>query len=169
MNSSYLLGRSFGVRESGGVHNLPTELLSYVFELVTHTLSQDERNTLGSGQQGLPFHPQTIKAPVWLSAVNRCWRHVALSTPSLWTSIFVSVDNIVDYGGDERNSSSFCGSKRLLDVESLAYFLLRSGSCTLDIFIDGRDPEWDFPNYLDSDDADDGRPSAQAVHLMLKS
>ncbi|KAI6120206.1 hypothetical protein EV401DRAFT_2262764 [Pisolithus croceorrhizus] len=157
MNSSYLLGGSFGVRESGGVHNLPTELLSYVFELVTHALSQDERNTLAR----TPFHPQTIRAPVWLSAVNRRWRHVALSTPSLWTSIFVSVDNIIDYSGDERNSSSFCGSKRLLDVESLAYFLLRSGNCTLDIFIDGRDPEWDFSDYLDGDDADDGRPSAR--------
>lgn len=163
MISVCLLGGSFGVRASGGVHNLPTELLSYVFELVTHALSQDDRNALGTGQQRLPFLPQSIRAPVWLSAVNRRWRHVALSTSSLWTSIFVSVDNIIDYSGDERDPSSFCGSKRLLDVESLAYFLLRSGNCTLDIFIDGRDPEWDFSDYLDGDgdDADDGRPSAQ--------
>lgn len=151
------------MRAGGGVHNLPTELLSYVFELVTHAHSQDERDALGTGQQRLPFHPQSIRAPISLSAVNRRWRHVALSTSSLWTSIFVSVDNIIDYSGDERNPSSFCGSKRLLDVESLAYFLLRSGNRTLDIFIDGRDPEWDFSDYLDGDgdDADDGRPSAQ--------
>lgn len=162
MRSVCSLRGSFDVWARGGVHNLPTELLSYVFELVTHALSQDERNTLGTGQRRLPFHPHSIRAPVSLSAVNRRWRRVALSTPSLWTSIFVSVDNVVDCTiSDERNPSSFCRSKRLLDVESLAYFLLRSGNCTLDIFIDGRDPEWDFSDYLDGDDATDGRPSAQ--------
>ncbi|KAI5988266.1 hypothetical protein EDC04DRAFT_2912585 [Pisolithus marmoratus] len=161
MSPIWLLGGSFGVRTSGGVHSFPTELLSYVFELATHALSQDERNTLGTGQQRLPFHPQSIRVPLWLSAVNRRWRHVALSTPSLWTSIFVSVDNVINCSGDERNPSSFCGSNRLLDLESLAYFLLRSGNCTLDIFIDGRDPEWDFSDYLDGDDTTDGCPSAK--------
>lgn len=67
------------------------------------------------------------------------------------------MDNVVECSKD---SSHFPGPRRILDVECLAYFLIRSRNCTLDIFIDGRDPEWDFSDHLDGNDAD-GRPPAQ--------
>jgi len=138
----YLSGGGSGMRPSA-VHSLPTELLSYIFELVTHALSQAERDTLGVGQRRIPFHPNSIRAPISLSAVSRRWRCVALSTSALWTSLFVSLDNVIAC------SSSFLGPRRtILDAESLAYFLIRSRNCTLDIFIDGRDPEWDFSDHL---------------------
>lgn len=147
----YLSGGGSGMRPPA-VHSLPTELLSYIFELVTHALSQAERDTLGVGQRRIPFHPNSIRAPISLSAVSRRWRCVALSTPALWTSLFVSLDNVIE---------CFPGQRRtILDAESLAYFLIRSRNCTLDIFIDGRDPEWEFSDHLDGNEAD-GRPPAQ--------
>ncbi|KAH7890576.1 hypothetical protein F5I97DRAFT_1946467 [Phlebopus sp. FC_14] len=138
------------------IHALPTEILSYVFELVTHGLSRDEQQVVGVGQQRLPFHPSCVTSPITLSAVNRRWRYVGLTTPTLWTSICVSIDRRPL--GVPRDSA--------LDAEGLACFLLRSRTCPIDILIDARDPEWEFPDF--SDPLQSGSSATQhPFHLHL--
>jgi hypothetical protein len=125
-------------RRVAPIHTLPREILTYVFELVTFALSPDELSFLRDDQQKLPFHPHSVTAPTKLCAVNRHWRYVGLTTPKLWSSIVVSVNDVIncDYGSGHPDSS--------LDFESLACFLSRSRNSPIDILIDGRDPEWDF-------------------------
>ncbi|KAF9238253.1 hypothetical protein BU15DRAFT_47863 [Melanogaster broomeanus] len=133
-------------RYAAPIHALPREILSYVFELVTFALSPDESASIGDSLQKLPFHPTSITAPTTLCAVNRQWRYVCLTTSKLWSSIFVSIDHIIDcdYGGGGHPGPP--GSTRILDLGSLACFLSRSRNSPIDILIDGRDPEWGSPD-----------------------
>ncbi|KIJ62343.1 hypothetical protein HYDPIDRAFT_189160 [Hydnomerulius pinastri MD-312] len=159
MSSSQTLptSRGWGHRASP-VCKLPNEILSYIFELVTHALSLDEFPVVGDNQQKLPFHPASVTAPTTLSTVNRRWRDLVWANPKLWTSIFVSIDNIIDCGYIREESCFHPSPGRILDVESLGRFLSRSRNSPIDILIDGRDPDWDFPDFFDGGQLVEGCP-----------
>jgi len=64
-----------------------------------------------------------------LSSVNRHWRQVALSTPSVWTTACITSEDVQD---------------GQLYLGPLTNCLKRSGDRSLDIVIDARDPDWNF-------------------------
>ena len=117
------------------VENLPVELLSYIFSLAT-------QETDGS----LPFTTESINNPLIISSVNRHWRHIALNTPSLWTSLCVTAE-MVHAQEDHEFSLLTTG---IFDTGHLTTFIERSRNYPLDILIDARDQDWDFsePEYV---------------------
>ncbi|KAI0653872.1 hypothetical protein C8Q70DRAFT_1048290 [Cubamyces menziesii] len=129
------------------IERLPVELLSYIFILAAHTpdpqdidpnTTEGQREPEGDGPCGeneneiSPCVLSSSTPPDVFAAVNRHWRDVALGTPRLWTRICVTI-------GDLQHSSS--------DEEwlpAVSRYVSRSRRCPLDIYIDARDPEWDF-------------------------
>ena len=112
--------------------SLPVELLAHIFMLATHG---DEETSFSPYSVSRPiFNTTSVKVPVTVSCVNRYWRHVALNTPALWTSLCITPEMIVenDYGRNYLNSS-------FLDL-----YLVRSQMYPLDVLIDARDPTWSF-------------------------
>ena len=81
--------------------------------------------------------------PTVLTSVHRHWRNIALSTSTLWSSLVMSLGQVIRVkggpdAGDERTHTTF------LDVQRLAAHIARSRNSPVDILIDTRDPEWDF-------------------------
>jgi hypothetical protein len=103
------------------VDALPVELLSDIF----HIAAQVE-----SKRRGLDFDFDTICAPLQFASVSRHWRNVALSTPSIWSSILVTLQGIED-------SWTF-------DTRHIVRYLELSKNYPLDILVDARDIDWDF-------------------------
>lgn len=93
------------------IHSLANELLSKIFTLVTHD-SCDRYDA--------------ILYPIVVSHVARRWRHVALSTSTLWTSVILT------------HPSPWSQLSR-----TIAY-LSRSRRRPLDLFLDFRDPSWNW-------------------------
>ena len=117
------------------IYRLPVELLSYIFLLGAHTPDpphQDEEactDVLGRDDIS-PCMSSSSTTPDVFASVSRHWRAVALGTPHLWTRIVVTIgDTMSD------RAPMFANASRCLS---------RSAKCPLDIFIDARDPDWDF-------------------------
>ncbi|KAF9223070.1 hypothetical protein BS17DRAFT_706773 [Gyrodon lividus] len=153
MSHSRTVRSDIFARHVAPIHTLPRKILSYIFELVTFALSPNESSFVRDSLQKLPFHPNSVTTPTIICAVNRHWRYVGLTTPKLWSSIFVSIDDMIDC---DYSDGGHPGSRRILDFESLACFLSRSRNSPIDILIDGRDPEWDFPDFCDDGHLDEG-------------
>jgi len=98
-------------RPSGQIHSLANELLSQIFTLVTHD----------SGDRY-----DAILYPIILSHVARRWRHIALSTSTLWSFVILT------------HPSPWSQLSR-----TIAY-LSRSRRRSLDLFLDFRDPSWNW-------------------------
>ncbi|KAI0746267.1 hypothetical protein C8Q80DRAFT_1337305, partial [Daedaleopsis nitida] len=117
------------------IARLPVELLSYIFLLGAHTpdsdrLSEDECDPDQEHNDNIsPCLQSSGTSPDVLAAVNRHWREVAIGTPQLWTRICVTIGDVM------RGGAPFSVVSR---------YVSRSGKCPLDIYIDGRDPDWDF-------------------------
>jgi hypothetical protein len=117
------------------IERLPVELLSYIFLLGTYATEEADRT-----ERNLSFTSESIKTPLIISSVNRHWRHVALNTPSLWTSLCVTAE-MVDATQDHDMSPFTTG---VLNTGHLTTYLQRSRKYPLDILIDARDQDWDF-------------------------
>ncbi|KAL0959030.1 hypothetical protein HGRIS_014337 [Hohenbuehelia grisea] len=115
------------------VDRLPIELLSYIFILSTHRCHVPFP---AENRQKSSFDSESVTAPLAILSVSRQWRHVALSTSSLWTSICVTSD-FIDVQGAESSSAS-------INTAPLVTYLARSRNAPIDIMIDARDPSWDF-------------------------
>lgn len=77
----------------------------------------------------LDVSSQSSTCPLHLSSVCRRWRGIALSEPTLWTTIVTTGDDVLD---------------GIPDVRGLQMFLSRARHAPLDILVDLRDTEWDF-------------------------
>ncbi|KAH9846915.1 hypothetical protein C2E23DRAFT_742997 [Lenzites betulinus] len=127
------------------IARLPVELLSYIFILGAHT--PDVPDEEDGGMEGYdegghevarpdergdisPCVSSSSTPPDVFAAVNRHWREVALGTPQLWTRVVVTIGDLI-YGGDSL-------------FPAMSRYLSRSAKCSLDVYIDARDPEWDF-------------------------
>ncbi|CCM05303.1 uncharacterized protein FIBRA_07517 [Fibroporia radiculosa] len=124
-------------RQGSPVDRLPEEILSYVFVLgaqpVKWGMPSDgvvlRDNTNISPCAGFPYNH-----PVRVASVSKHWRQVALNTPALWNKIFLSLRDVYEDTGD-------------MDLRFASMFLERSRNYRLDIFVDARDPEWDFSEF----------------------
>ena len=104
------------------VWHLPPEILSYIFVLCLSHRPPNEINRT------------SLKRSLLLARVNQYWRQVALSTPQLWTTIFLDSKSLGGAGeGQEApaepsstSSSSLCMPKVCLE---------RSGACPLSITV----------------------------------
>ena len=113
-------------------HSLPVELLAHIFMLATHG---DEETSFSPYSVSHPvFDTTSVRTPVIVSCVNRFWRHVALNTPALWTSLCLTPEMILEDDDGEN----------YLDRTFLDLFLVRSQIYPLDVLIDARDPSWNF-------------------------
>jgi hypothetical protein len=119
------------------IERLPVELLSYIFLLGAYA-TEDLLEADGT-ERNLSFTSESVKTPLVISSVNRHWRHVALNTPSLWTSLCVTAE-MVDAQPDHDMSST----TGVLNTGHLTTYLQRSHKYPLDILIDARDQDWDF-------------------------
>ncbi|RPD56501.1 hypothetical protein L227DRAFT_508326 [Lentinus tigrinus ALCF2SS1-6] len=116
------------------IAQLPVELLSYIFVLSAHTPDPraSEEDTQQEGSDDIsPCLTSSATTPDVLASVNKHWRGVALNTPQLWTRICITIGDVMYH----KEGSMFSVVSR---------YLSRSGRCPLDIFVDARDPEWDF-------------------------
>ncbi|KAF8149020.1 hypothetical protein B0H34DRAFT_192831 [Crassisporium funariophilum] len=67
---------------SSGITTLPYEILSHIF--VIYTFEDEKFNPR------VPFlHPDKSNGPLHICSISRQWRQIALTTPILWSSIFV--------------------------------------------------------------------------------
>ncbi|OSC98890.1 hypothetical protein PYCCODRAFT_1470710 [Trametes coccinea BRFM310] len=128
------------------VSKLPIELLSYIFILGAHTPDPDDSEVDSRGvadtrvasvaaaeeaQDISPCLSSSSTTPDLFAAVSRHWREVALNTPQLWNRVCVTIGDI-EHGG----SGGW--------FPIVSRYLARSGQCPLDVYIDARDPGWDF-------------------------
>ena len=110
------------------IARLPVELLSDIFLLGAH--APDEDSQIREDDIS-PCLSSSSTSPDVFAAVCRHWRAVAIRTPQLWTRICITIGDIVY-------------SRRGETFASVSRAVARSGKCPLDIFIDARDPDWDF-------------------------
>ncbi|KAH7925263.1 hypothetical protein BV22DRAFT_1065321 [Leucogyrophana mollusca] len=130
------------------INRLPVELLSYIFTLTTHGFPGSHQDS--SDRHDLLFDPESVIVPSVISAVSRHWRNIALSTPAIWTSLCMTLANVIGFKSPSGAESSY------LDAQRLAAHLIRSRNSPLDILIDARDPDWDF-----TESPDDFPPGAE--------
>ena len=101
------------------VWHIPPEILSYIFVLC---LSHRPPNEIKRS---------SLKRSLLLTRVNQYWRQVALSTPQLWSTIFLDSKSLPGAGAGheapaEASSSTLCMPKVCLE---------RSGACPLSITV----------------------------------
>ncbi|KAL1695614.1 hypothetical protein GGG16DRAFT_45105 [Schizophyllum commune] len=68
------------------IHRLPVELLAEIFLMVHASIVADHA----------PFHDPSPKLDETITRVCKAWRHVAYSTPSLWTFLAAQHPNAID-------------------------------------------------------------------------
>ncbi|CDO76203.1 hypothetical protein BN946_scf184819.g3 [Trametes cinnabarina] len=121
------------------VSRLPIELLSYIFILGAHTPDANAVEADDPGTRDARIGPEEISPcvsssstpPDVFAAVNKHWRAVAVGTPQLWCRVCVTIGDLM-----ENASNGWC--------PMVSRYIARSGKCPLDVYIDARDPEWDF-------------------------
>ncbi|KAF7297285.1 Fatty acid hydroxylase [Mycena indigotica] len=96
------------------IHHFPNELLETFFALAITP------PTLSEPPEGEP----QITSPTTFLHVCRRWRHVALETGRLWTSVILTFPTST------------------AQVTRMLHWLQRSQTCALDILFDFRDPDW---------------------------
>jgi hypothetical protein len=113
------------------VWQIPPEILSYIFVLCLSHRPPNEINR------------SSLKRSLLLARVNQYWRQVALSTPQLWTIIFLDSKSL---GGAEEGheapaepSSSLCMPKVCLE---------RSGACPLSITVFSQEFNVDILDFI---------------------
>ena len=117
------------------VWHLPPEILSYIFVLCLSHRPPNEINRT------------SLKRSLLLARVNQYWRQVALSTPQLWTTIFLDSKSLSGSGAREgqeapaepSSSSSLCMPKVCLE---------RSGACPLSITVFSQEFNVDILNFI---------------------
>ncbi|KAG0693291.1 hypothetical protein DFH29DRAFT_816440 [Suillus ampliporus] len=129
------------VHQPCNINVLPVEILSYIFTLATHGSSSTSNDF--KQRYEVPVSPESVTMPTVLASVHRHWRNIALSTLTLWSSLVMSLEQVVRVkaepdANDKRARTTF------LDVQRLAAHIARSRNSSVDILIDTRDPEWDF-------------------------
>ncbi|KAF9524899.1 hypothetical protein CPB83DRAFT_885918 [Crepidotus variabilis] len=124
-----------GSLASSSIRALPTELLAEIFNLCAlSAVDQDEDvNTPPS------ISTESIRIPLTLSSVSRRWRAVALAQSSLWSNLCITPELI-----ESLSETSDSSSAPTLNATHIITYLARSRKHTLNILIDGRDPDWDF-------------------------
>jgi hypothetical protein len=124
------------------VDKLPVELLSIIFVLTTHTLQRDCADDSSQKQVSeFGFDLDSVRTPLILSSVNKRWRQIALSTAALWTSICVSIGDLVGIEDDKDKDHNCTHTLNTSRIESC---LALSRKSPLDILIDARNPDWNF-------------------------
>ena len=110
------------------VWHIPPEILSYIFILC------------------LPYCPpneikrSSLKSSLLLARVNRYWRQVALSTPQLWSTIFLDSKSLAHEAPAEASSSmTLCIPKVCLE---------RSGACPLSITVFSQEFNVDILDFI---------------------
>ncbi|KAF8172254.1 hypothetical protein K438DRAFT_1612125, partial [Mycena galopus ATCC 62051] len=97
---------------------------SDIARLPTELLSKIFMLAIG---QHAPREPTPLTmSPTTISHVGRRWRQVALATGNLWTTIVLTFPTSSE------------------QITRTLVWLARSKTCPLDIFLDFRDPEWDW-------------------------
>ncbi|OAX38608.1 hypothetical protein K503DRAFT_866034 [Rhizopogon vinicolor AM-OR11-026] len=125
------------------INVLPVEILSYIFTLATHSTLSSTSDFKQRYQ--VPFSPDSVTMPTVLASVHRHWRHIALSTSTLWSSLVMSLEQVVHVKvGSDVGDEYTPRHTTFLDVQRLAAHIARSQNSPVDILIDTRDPDWDF-------------------------
>ena len=111
---------------------IPPEILSYIFVLC---LSQRPPNEMKRS---------SLKGSLLLARVNRFWRQVALSTPQLWSTIFIDSKSLGGSGASYQaaaaaSSSTLCMPKVCLE---------RSGACPLSITVFSQEFNLDILDFV---------------------
>lgn len=123
------------------INILPVEILSYIFMLATHSTTSSTSNF--KQRYEVPFSPDSVTMPTVLASVHRHWRDIALSTSALWSSLVMSLEQVVRVKA-KSDATDGHAHTTFLDVQRLAAHIARSRNCPVDILIDTRDPDWDF-------------------------
>jgi F-box-like len=122
------------LRQVAPIDTLPVELIAYIFVLATHTTDYET----ASSSEAVSININSITVPLVLSTVNKRWRNIALSTSALWTTLCVTIQDIVYHNDD------LALKLPALDATQLVTYLSLSRKYPVDILIDARDPDWDF-------------------------
>ena len=115
------------------VWHIPPEILSYIFVLCLSYRPPNEINRT------------SLKRSLLLARVNQYWRQVALSTPQLWTTIFLDSKSLGGTGegheapAEPSLSSSLCMPKVCLE---------RSGACPLSITVFSQEFNADILDFI---------------------
>ncbi|KAF9465970.1 hypothetical protein BDZ94DRAFT_1158972 [Collybia nuda] len=143
------------------VNRLPVELLSYIFILGTHATQEVLES---DAERSPPFTSQSIRTPLILSSVNRHWRDIARNTPSLWTSLCITVE-MIDILTDDCNNMA--QPPTAFNTSHLNTYLKLSRNYPLDILIDARDQDWDFsePEIPSEYECDTYTPPFSSDHM----
>jgi len=119
---------------------LPVELISEIFSICTLS-TWDIHAQPGCSDYSPPtITSESVQVPHVLSSVNRRWRAIALSQPSLWSNICVTPE-LLDW---ESNGDRDVPPLSQLNTTHITTYISRSKHYALNILIDGRDPDWDF-------------------------
>ncbi|KDQ59587.1 hypothetical protein JAAARDRAFT_205618 [Jaapia argillacea MUCL 33604] len=121
-------------RSSGQVlpiDRIPNELLSGIFEIVTHSFDDPG---------------ESLSTPTTLSLVCSRWRQIAISTPELWTTIFLTQ------------------ALSPHDIARTSTWLERSKTRPLDLYLDFRDPCW---SWDEEDHSFTWNDMAEILQLLL--
>ncbi|RDB16621.1 hypothetical protein Hypma_002860 [Hypsizygus marmoreus] len=147
------------------IQRLPVELLSYIFALGTHGVGLED--TPEAGEHTPQFTTENIKTPLIIASVNHHWRNIAHNTPSLWTSICVTVELIEADPDDEMGSLGVDRKLPTLNTNHLTSYLALSRNYPLDILIDARDQDWDFsePEIPSEYECDTYTPPFSSAHM----
>ncbi|OSX62303.1 hypothetical protein POSPLADRAFT_1070199 [Postia placenta MAD-698-R-SB12] len=152
-------------RHTSPVDRLPDEILSYVLALGAF-IDEDDRPKPEAHEHISSCTQVSYGYSVFVAAVSKHWRRVALSTSELWSRIYMTTDDAIEESATDEDSF-YCA--RL--------FLSRSGNYALDIFIDARDPDWDFSEFdcssagstplIDYDPESDYRHPFSLAHMRV--
>ena len=138
---------------SSPINKLPIELLSEIFSLCLLTAEESVPGSEVDEPSSSPIiTTETVRTPFILSSVCKKWRAVALGRSSLWSNLCITAELIgeaapLHLATDQ--GTSFTPSHSL-HTKQIIYSLQRSRHAPLNVFVDARDPEWNFaePGYV---------------------
>lgn len=132
---------------SSPISRLPIELLSEIFSLCLLAADENVPNSEDGEYSSPIITTETIRVPFILSSVNARWRAVALGQSSLWSNLCITAELIGEAVPlklePDQETFSFTSSQTL-HTKQIIYCLQRSRQASLNVFIDARDPEWNF-------------------------